>query len=332
MTFAERVTALGRFGFTERQARFVATAALHGGYFLRRQYMAFTGQAHGKNVVDFLDRLLERKLATATLLRADRGHIFHLSAKSIYVALNQQDNRNRRRVTPPQIARKLMLLDYILSEPAVDWMATERDKVNLFTQHFSIDAGDLPCRVYRAARGTEPPTTRFFVDKLPIGVVETPPVVRLVYLVVDTTGAGVEAFLGAHARLLAHFARWQLVLVCLRHIDGLRAAEQIVSRLSGACPGASDEGTRDELGWFFRARRLVDAGSLQELSVEDLARFRERRSQYGGPRYEALYARWRERGASVLADSTAPALRGGELLTHLLPFRYDQFGSLAGLA
>jgi hypothetical protein len=332
VTFAERVTALGPFGFTERQARFVATAALHGGYFLRRQYLEFTGQTHGKNTVDFLDRLLERKLATATLLRGDRGHIFHLSARSIYAALDQPDNRNRRRATPPDIARKLMLLDYVISEPAVTWIATERDKVSLFTQQFSIDARDLPCRLYRSARRAEPTTTRYFVDKLPLGAVGTPPVVRFVYLVLDTTGAGVQAFLGAYASLFAHLSAWQLALVCPPHIDGLGAGEAVFHRFSVASTLAFSEQTRDELQWFFKTRELVDGGSLRDLSVDDLARFRERRAQYAGPRNEALYARWRANGWGALVDTTAPLLRGGHLLMHRLPFRYDQFGSLAGLA
>jgi hypothetical protein len=37
MTFDERVTALAPLGFTPRQTRFLVTAALHGGYCLRRQ-------------------------------------------------------------------------------------------------------------------------------------------------------------------------------------------------------------------------------------------------------------------------------------------------------
>ena len=37
----ERARGLDRFGFTPRQAKFVATVALHSGYCLRRQYAAF---------------------------------------------------------------------------------------------------------------------------------------------------------------------------------------------------------------------------------------------------------------------------------------------------
>jgi len=33
--------ALEAFGYTARQAQFLALAAVHGGYFLRRQFLAF---------------------------------------------------------------------------------------------------------------------------------------------------------------------------------------------------------------------------------------------------------------------------------------------------
>ena len=63
MTFEERVTALTPLGFTPRQTRFLVTAALHSGYCLRRQYLAFAGVRYGKNVRDFLEALVRRQLA-----------------------------------------------------------------------------------------------------------------------------------------------------------------------------------------------------------------------------------------------------------------------------
>ncbi len=38
MSSAERIAALKGLGYTEREAAFLCLAALHGGYFLRRQY------------------------------------------------------------------------------------------------------------------------------------------------------------------------------------------------------------------------------------------------------------------------------------------------------
>jgi hypothetical protein len=51
---SERVKVLGPFGFTERQARFLATVMLHSGGFVGRQYAAFAGITHGQKVHDFI--------------------------------------------------------------------------------------------------------------------------------------------------------------------------------------------------------------------------------------------------------------------------------------
>src|SRR5689334_17295205 len=98
--------------FTERQAQFLTLVGLHSGYCLRRQYATFTGIAYGKNVRDFLDDLVARQLARRLTFRRDRGHIYHLFSRSLYSAIQQQDNRNRRHASPALIARKLMLLDF----------------------------------------------------------------------------------------------------------------------------------------------------------------------------------------------------------------------------
>ena len=47
MTWEERADAVASLGFTTRQARFLALAALHSGYCLRRQYGAFAGLQSG---------------------------------------------------------------------------------------------------------------------------------------------------------------------------------------------------------------------------------------------------------------------------------------------
>ena len=133
MTFGERVEALEPLGFSHRQTEFLVTVALHSGFCLRRHYMAFAGLKYGAGVRDFLDRLVARGLARRSQFRADRGHVYHLHNTHIYAAINQDDNRNRRRTSPALIARKLMLLDYVLGEPNADWYATEQDKVALFT-------------------------------------------------------------------------------------------------------------------------------------------------------------------------------------------------------
>ena len=49
----KQASLLEPFGYTTRQAQFLALVALHGGYFLRRQFVAFTGRTHGLATVRF---------------------------------------------------------------------------------------------------------------------------------------------------------------------------------------------------------------------------------------------------------------------------------------
>ena len=47
MTNQERVENVKSLGYSDREAAFVTLAALHSGYFLRRQYSAFAGKSCG---------------------------------------------------------------------------------------------------------------------------------------------------------------------------------------------------------------------------------------------------------------------------------------------
>ena len=80
---AKRAEAVAPFGFTERQARFLATVMLHSGVFVGRQYAAFAGITHGQKVHDFLEKLLTRRLVTAIELGSTgRTRIFPRSSQA----------------------------------------------------------------------------------------------------------------------------------------------------------------------------------------------------------------------------------------------------------
>lgn len=66
MNFDERVQAVAKFGFTDRQARFLVTVMLHAGMCVPRQYARFVGTAYGHNVTKFFDKLVHRRYATAS--------------------------------------------------------------------------------------------------------------------------------------------------------------------------------------------------------------------------------------------------------------------------
>ena len=335
MTFEDRVAALAPFGFTQRQTRFLVTTILHGGYCLRRQYLVFAGVRSGRGVRDFFDALVRRSLAQPFRYQPNRGHVYHLHAPSLYRALGQRDDRNRRQVSPAVIARKLMVLDYVLTVPDAEWYATEEDKVTLFTGEWGVPLSDLPQRVYAPTDPRRRSTTRYFVHKLPIYRTPDRTVVHFVHLLNDGTGHGLARFLHDHVRLLSAVPAWSLVAVCPRGLHGLPACRTIFDRFAATTwRPAPMEGLGD-VRWFFATRQLVEGGNLRTLSTADLDRFRELRRRFANGQMEALYGAWLSRGDRALdrgnggaADRPVPA---AQLVTRELSSTYSQFGSWPGV-
>jgi hypothetical protein len=141
-----------------------------------------------------------------------RYAVYHLRNKLLYRLIGGENNRNRRPVVLPRIAQKVMVLDYVLSRPSVEWLATEADKVAFFTAKLGVSAPDLPGRCYVGQNGDDE-TRRHFVGKLPIGIDPDGTTVHFVYLLTESTAAGFRAFLRAHEPLLAALERWTLTLV-----------------------------------------------------------------------------------------------------------------------
>ena len=84
MTFDERVQAVAKKGFTERQARFLTTVMLHAGVCVPRQYARFCGIVHGAEDAEVL------RQARAASLRLDvrlppqpRAHLSPQSARAL---------------------------------------------------------------------------------------------------------------------------------------------------------------------------------------------------------------------------------------------------------
>lgn len=310
MTLAERVAAVQALGFTPRQAAFLTTVALHSGYCIRRQYAAFAGLKYGKNVRDFLDRLVDCKLADRITVRADRGSIYHLFARRFYTAIGQENNRNRRRASLPTIARSLMLLDFVLEHREFDWYATEADKMELFVTRLGVPESVLPQRGYKAKESHRPAaddTTRYWIQKLPLFVAENS--VHFVCLVTDPQASGIESFVREHAPLLRHLPAWSLHAVMPKGVSTDDVCTAAYQRALSAASLASV--SKEDLAWFGRTRQLVAQHNLRELGVADLARYRQLSAQIGH-RLDTRFA--------------------GPLILHGLVHSYSQFGSFAGLA
>lgn len=337
MTFDERVAALEPLGFSQRQTQFLVTVALHSGFCLRRHYTAFAGLKYGAGVRDFLDRLVARRLARWSQFRPDRGHVYHLHNTGIYAAIHQDDNRNRRRTSPALIARKLMVLDYVLSEPAADWYATEQDKVALFTTRFGIAAADLPRRVYVARRYEQPNTARFFIHKLPLFLTGTPPVVSFVVLVTDTTGRVFGQFLEDHLRLLNRLPLWRIVAVAPKDVRGLAPCTATLQQFAHNLQTSRAAHEVAALQTYFATRDRVERNDIKTLSMKDIEQWHKSRRRFAAPEFGELFQRWKVEGSGALRDrGGAPFLAAlaagrGQLVTHELLVGYDRFGTRPGV-
>ena len=70
MNFDDRVSAVAKFGVTERQARFLTTVMLHSGLCVPRQFATLAGIAYGHKVSRFFDRLVTREYGDRMRLSA----------------------------------------------------------------------------------------------------------------------------------------------------------------------------------------------------------------------------------------------------------------------
>jgi hypothetical protein len=333
--FDERVQELAALGFTPRQTRFLVTVALHGGYCLRRHYVTFAGIQYGKNVRDFLDTLVERSLAERVSFRDGRGFIYHVRAKSLYRRIGQGENRNRRYASSALMARKLMVLDFVLSRPDAEWFATEQDKVSLFADRFGIGLADLPAHVFTARASARPATTRFFMDKLPIFIATNSPAVQFVYLALDRTGRGLETFLSDHVRLLSRLPEWAIVAIGPPSLD-VAVQRAAFDRFVQNTWRPESRASVADMRFLFAGLQAMEVRDLRQYSVADLDRLRELRKAYSTPRYRALYSAWCARGdaalGNVVAEETPSLTPAGRLIVCPLASTFSQFGSHPGVA
>ena len=274
---------LERFGYTTRQAAFLALVARHGGYFLRRQYVAFTGHSHGMATVRFLRHLIERHHAR-TVTTPD-GAVFHLCARPLYATLGEEHNRNRRAADWESVSRKLLTVDFVLSHRDDTFYATETEKVTHLTA-LRIDRGLWPSRSYVARRSRDAATIRYFVDKMPWHRTQSEPELWFDYVDTEQTLAGFETFLGQYRPLFSTLTCG--VTYVARAVDS-RAVTALFTRV--LAKGSVFTPTLLDLVVYFRVRRDIEAGRAAMLLTEERRRYIAMSSHFSVA-FDDLYAGW----------------------------------------
>lgn len=332
MTNEERVQNLQSFGYSETEARFLCLAALHSGYFLRRQFISFSGAVRGRVPANLIAKLLDKGHVKALCYRYGRI-VYHLSSKPIYEALGQADNRHRRQRPVFSIKNKLMTLDFVLRHPDHTYLATEREKLQYFLGQLKLDPEVLPRANYRS-REKSTITARYFVDKFPIFLsaapeIGAPPVVSFCYIDEGLQSfSGFEYYLRQYWQLFAALTRFQVVYVALSKWPFGRAERMFQKMVVGS--GA--ESTNRLLN-HFRERDSFERKNMTALTQEVLIRLRSELKEFSGSKYNELFSVWkRGRDAEV---QTAMSPRKGNVASFssvVLEGDYDLFGTLGKTA
>jgi hypothetical protein len=338
MRDSERTEALKSFGYTEREAAFLTLTALHGGYFLRRQYGEYIGKEVGGTAAALVEKLLSRKHAVA-MTALNNTRIYHLSSRPFYAEIGETDNRNRREHSPVFVKKRLMALDFVLANPGHRYLATEREKVDYFSGRLGIPLSDLPLKLYVSLK-TPSTTTRYFVDKYPIFLHETNSAESkspTCFCYLDggsETTSGFKTHLEQYSRLWRALQEFRVIYVSdtsrLFSVSEKRFAS-FMERLAGQSSNDKARSAKQMIE-YFEARSLYEKGDFSSFSRDKLVRLRNESAQFSEPKYQALYERWKAVGAQVVFDSIAPGYRitwtcRGTFSTYLVEHRYDCFGT-----
>ncbi len=280
MTLTEQTDALQQFGYTPREASFLVTAALHSGYFVMRQIAPKGGHVAER---------FGRRLATFGHARrkqyASNTCLFHLTGKSLYRALGQENIRHPAAHSPFHIRAKLMSLDYVLQHPSFRFLPTEEEKLTFFCGAHKVSTSILPTKIYAGKAGS---ADRFFMDKYPIRI---DPEGRVAFCFVDGAVFGELGFgtwLTQYDALLRALPGSEVVFIA-GDADRFPLAHRIfANHFSGTRTGP---GEADKLA-YFELRKEIEAAGLQGRSQANLDTWKRLRKTFADPQIGTEYLAW----------------------------------------
>jgi hypothetical protein len=344
MTTLERIQALQNFGYDADEARFLTIAALHGGYFLRRQFLNFVGGAKGGKDVVLLKKLETNHHVRVSVYRHNRM-VYHLCSKPLYEALGEPNNRNRREHQPATIKNKIMSLDFVLEHQDQLFLATEREKVDYFVATRNIARENLPTRLFASHHGGEP-AAKHFVDSYPIYLATGPDgalghdsVPHFCYVDEDLqTADRFSTYLGQYFRLFTALGDFRVIYVAERP-RLFASAERVFQRFSESAPPPANPVFNEEaaLAAYFQRRRAYEDQDFSGFDTAGIIRFREEKKRFASDHYEMLYARWKAGDPKVLIQKKAPGqgpdgtLRG-RFSAYVLTQDYELFGTIRDIS
>jgi hypothetical protein len=284
------LSALKAFGYTEAEARFLYIVATHSGYFVARQFLAFTNAHWGARTASFWNKLHTKKHARTECFPKS-GTVYHLFSRRLYRQIGRENLRNRREHEIEYIQRRIGMLDFVLSHPQWKYLETEPEKVSFFCDQWKVPMQFLPSKIYQGQK-TSQPTVRYFVDKFPmfLDCQSSSPVVTFTYL------QGAEASLAEFVHHLEAYLPLfrqlsQFGFLYLARVDShFEKVKELFDSLV-TVPLGSDVSA--DLLRYFQIRKTWDLSHYASLTEADLIFRNQAKTRFAGQRFEHLYRGWK---------------------------------------
>src|SRR5882762_3192829 len=211
-------------GYSERQASFIFTVAVHSGYFLRRQFNFSVQRRRGWIAANFLAKA-KRAGHVREIQCAPGRLLYQLCAKQIYRIVGQKDSPNRRTKSPREIRRKLIMLDYVLA--------------HLGTEEFlETDASRCKCFAQFGVKNDVLASANKFGELLPVSVRRAEKSLTVLFTFIDEGQRSIarfERFLSTHDKLLCSLPQFEVAFVPAPP-ELLKKAHHFFGRLFPALP------------------------------------------------------------------------------------------------
>ena len=323
----EHITAIRRFGYTEREARFLNVVAIHSGYFTQPHVSHFTGTQPGGTVHAFVKKALDRGHIKEAKYQ-NNARVNQLTYKPMYAAIGRTDLRNRRQHSFDYIKTKLACLDFILDHRDLDYFEGESDKTQYFEEHFQIKSQEMPGRTYKGANRV-PDTIRYFVDKFPMFLDGTQPGELFPTLTYVDPGTGQLTNFATHLNAYSGFLK-RLPRFAFIYAGPDKTFFPNAEKLFKETIETPAESLCLQLARYFTVRSVWDARRYGSLNNSDLEFLKHARQGFVGEPYEAMYKRWQSgelMEKQLVTEIKNHPFRKQEIQfrTYLLPRDYSLF-------
>jgi hypothetical protein len=266
-------------GYTEREAAFLYLAALHSGYFLRRQYLRFIERGRGALAAQFLRRAFTLGHIQSIACGQAR-FVYHLTSTEVYAAAGLGASHHRRLKSDATIKSRLMVLDFVLDYLGATLLDTESSKTEHFTTVCALSESILP-----RSRGVA------FAEEFPILLNKDARVSFSHFDEGALSASSFEHFLDRYTPLFRALSGFELLFLSDSAQNFERARSLFISKLADKRPGTTKLTPRgvDHLIDYLRVRRLAEVRQ-SSLSLRDLAVLREGDALYTTAEHQALIA------------------------------------------